>query len=110
MPRGGLRPGAGRKPGVPTLKTQEISSRAFDSGISPLEYMLSVMRDDLAPPSVRLDAAKSAAPYMHPRLAMSAERDVRPGPLIEGNSLSDVEAARRIAFILARGAAGLPRS
>jgi len=31
--------------------------------------MLSIMRDESQPREVRLDAAKSAAPYVHPRLA-----------------------------------------
>ena len=36
--------------------------------ISPLEFMLQVMDDEDASPSVRMDAAKSAAPYVHARL------------------------------------------
>ncbi len=39
------------------------------SGITPLEYMLSIMRNDEADEAKRLDAAKAAAPYVHPRLA-----------------------------------------
>ena len=38
------------------------------SGLTPLEYMLSVMRDAGADESKRLDAAKAAAPYVHARL------------------------------------------
>ncbi len=39
------------------------------SGISPLEYLLSIVRDDGASPDRRFDAAKAAAPYCHARLA-----------------------------------------
>lgn len=39
------------------------------SGITPLDYMLSVMRDNERAPADRLDAAHKAAPYVHPRLA-----------------------------------------
>ena len=37
-------------------------------GITPLEYMLEVMRDPKAPVYRRDEMAKAAAQYMHPRL------------------------------------------
>lgn len=77
--RGGARPGAGRKPGSATKKTREIADKAAAEGVTPLEYMLQVMRDeprsDLEPGDqlkatmLRFEAAKAAAPYVHPRLA-----------------------------------------
>lgn len=65
---GGARKGAGRKVGQATAKTREIANAAAASGITPLEYMLQVMRDAKVDPKDRLDAAKSAAPYIHPKL------------------------------------------
>lgn len=35
----------------------------------PLEYLLSIMRDSKKRWPVRFEAAKAAAPYLHPRLA-----------------------------------------
>lgn len=67
--RGGKRPGAGRKPGAITKRTQEATAAILASGLTPLDYLLSVMRDEQKLPDVRLDAAKAAAPYVHPRLA-----------------------------------------
>ena len=78
--RGGARPGAGRKKGAATEKTREIADREMSGGgLTPLEYMLQVMRtepsddleskDYLAAVAMRFEAAKAAAPYMHPRLA-----------------------------------------
>lgn len=69
MAKGGRREGAGRPPGTANRKTREIADRAAKEGITPLEYMLDVLRDVMAAPSERMDAAKSAAPYVHPRLA-----------------------------------------
>jgi hypothetical protein len=69
MARGGKREGAGRKPGTPNKATQEQRDAIEASGLTPLEYMLSVMRNESADESRRLDAAKSAAPYVHPRLS-----------------------------------------
>lgn len=76
---GGARKGAGRKKGAATKRTREIADRAMEDGITPLEYMLQLMRAEpsleLEPREMmqasvmRFEAAKSAAPYIHPRLA-----------------------------------------
>ena len=69
MARGGARPGAGRKPGAATKKTREIADKAAAEGVSPLEYMLGVLRDEKQPTAMRFEAAKAAAPFVHPRLS-----------------------------------------
>ena len=66
---GGARKGAGRPPGSANRKTREIADRAAQEGLTPLEFMLQVMRDEANEPRDRLSAAVSAAPYMHPKLA-----------------------------------------
>lgn len=65
---GGKRTGAGRKRGSKTAKTRNVAIELHANGITPLEYMLSVMRNEANPQTERMDAAKGAAPYMHPRL------------------------------------------
>lgn len=69
MARGGSRPGAGRKTGSATKRTREIADAALAEGLTPLEYMLKILRDESQAQDARMDAAKSAAPYIHPRLA-----------------------------------------
>lgn len=62
----------GRSKGTPNKTTQaakELAIRAAAAGVSPLEFMLGLMRDDTADAHARLDAAKAAAPYIHPRLS-----------------------------------------
>jgi hypothetical protein len=66
--RGGARKGAGRKVGSATKRTREIADRAAEEGITPLEYMLQVMRES-SDPKERLNAAVSAAPYVHAKLS-----------------------------------------
>lgn len=69
--RGGARPNAGRKRGAVNKATairQEMYAKAAAEGESPLEFMLRVMRTS-ADESQRFEAAKAAAPYVHPRLA-----------------------------------------
>ena len=69
MARGGKRENAGRKPGAITKRTREIAEAASAGGITPLEYMLSQLRDVTLDREVRMDAAKAAAPFVHARLA-----------------------------------------
>jgi hypothetical protein len=69
MARGGKREGAGRKAGSVTAKTREVADKAAAEGLTPLDYMLSVLRDEDMEPAARMDAAKAAAPYVHAKLA-----------------------------------------
>lgn len=84
MSKGGRRPGAGRKTGAASKKTREIADRAAADGVTPLEFLLKVMRDEACPEgadpaqkmafhSLRFEAAKAAAPYLHPRLSQRDE-------------------------------------
>jgi hypothetical protein len=59
----------GRPKGSVNKKTTKVIEACEASGITPLDYMLSVMRDAKNEQQVRMDAAKSAAPYVHARLA-----------------------------------------
>lgn len=96
---GGRRPGAGRKKGSATAKTREIADRAAEEGITPLEYMLQIMRRpsdhedekiQLAREAMRFEAAKAAAPYIHPRLAAVEHTGENGGPIQLGVTLEVV--------------------
>lgn len=68
MPRGGYRPGAGRKKGslgAAGRARQMVSTRPV--GATPLEFMLAVMRDEAQPKEIRDQMAIAAAPYCHPK-------------------------------------------
>lgn len=67
--RGGQRTGAGRKPGAINRATAAAREMAEATGVTPLEFMLQIMRDTEAPRAERLDMAKAAAPYVHARLS-----------------------------------------
>lgn len=71
MPLGGARPGAGRPKGTPNKATAEREAVIAASGLTPLDYMLGLLRDETQSREVRIDAAKSAAPYCHARLAVT---------------------------------------
>lgn len=69
MSHGGPRKGSGRKAGSPNKATQKQRDEIAASGLTPLAYLLSVLRNEGETEERRMDAAKSAAPYVHPRLA-----------------------------------------
>lgn len=67
---GGRRPGAGRKPGSTTKRTREIAEAiAKGEAETPLEFLLNVMRNAEEDMARRIDAAKAAAQYVHPKLS-----------------------------------------
>jgi hypothetical protein len=75
MAGGGSRPGerrGGRKRGTINKKTAaqlQLRGTLQANGITPLEYMLRVMRNAHAEPERRDEMARVAAPYMHSKPA-----------------------------------------
>ncbi len=67
--RGGSRVGSGRKKGRQNVITQALRERLMAEGISPLEFLLETMRDPDLAFTIRMDAARTAAPFLHPKLA-----------------------------------------
>jgi hypothetical protein len=60
----------GRKKGVRNLATQEEArAAAAATGMMPVDYMLSVMRDPRADHKRRDAMAAAAAPYLHSKLS-----------------------------------------
>jgi len=58
---------------------EKARQAAAEGGLMPLEFMLSVLRDETAGREDRMDAAKAAAPYVHAKLAsveLSGKLDV----------------------------------
>lgn len=59
----------GRTKGTPNKASAAKEAAIAASGLTPLEFFLRLLRDEDQPLQVRLNAANSAAPYVHPRLA-----------------------------------------
>lgn len=108
--RGGARKGAGRKPGSATKRTREIADRAVEEGITPLEFMLKIMRTEASDSiedervrqsimEMRFEAAKAAAPYVHPRLAAIEHSGPNGGPI----AVAPVEAPDDLLAAIATG-------
>jgi hypothetical protein len=69
----GRKPGTpktgGRKKGTPNKITAAREAEIAAFGLTPLEYMLKLLRDDNVDAARRDEMAKAAAPYCHPRLS-----------------------------------------
>jgi hypothetical protein len=68
----------GRKSGTPNKRSAELTKAVEQSGESPLQYMLRVMRDENVAPERRDQMAKWAAAYVHPRLAVIEAKEDGP--------------------------------
>lgn len=80
--RGGARPGAGRPRGSLNKRSVEAIEAVAEQfpDWSPLQHFAAVANDENLDPMIRLDAAKAAAPFIHPR-PKSVELD--PDALVE---------------------------
>lgn len=81
---GGPRPNSGRKPGTKNPATlakeallEEVIAKAVEGETTPLEVMLQIMRAPESPAAMKFEAAKAAAPYVHPRLSQVDSRVTR---------------------------------
>src|SRR6516165_7799467 len=71
----------GRQKGARNRATAEARAAAEATGVLPLDYMLSVMRDGHADPKRRDAMAIAAAPYLHPKVSpVEAAKAERPSP------------------------------
>ena len=97
--KGGPKTG-GRKAGTRNKRTAAQIKAVEDSGITPLDYMLSILRDEEKPESVRLQAAKDSAPYVHQRLQAIAldtgDFKKRNADQLSDKELEEVIAAARV--------------
>jgi hypothetical protein len=103
MPRGS-KPGerrGGRQLGTPN-KTTALVSAAFGAAtsnpdLSPLDFLLGVMRDSSIPPDWRMKAAQAALPFVHSKPARSPAIDPAiTAKQIEGVSEEEARARDRI--------------
>ena len=72
----------GRQKGSPNKRTtaRAAAQRLEKAGETPLDFLSRVYRDEAQEIDLRVEAAKAAAPYVHPRLASIdlANKDGRP--------------------------------
>ena len=64
----------GKPKGAKRKATAEREAKIAASGLTPLDYMIGILRDETAKDEDRKWAAQSAAPYVHPRLASAVHQ------------------------------------
>jgi hypothetical protein len=65
----GLPEAVGRHEDTPNQRTRDFHAAVEEAGVTPLAYMLQVMRDEKAEPERRDRMAAAAAPFIHPQLS-----------------------------------------
>src|SRR6266566_2851618 len=108
--RGGRQRGTLNKMSV--LRNAALAAAASDPDISPLDFLLGVMRDPHISADLRIKVALAAAPFVHakPGNAPSRLRVTRGIETPPRREYSDIELARRVADLLSRGSAAVEKA
>lgn len=105
-----------------TIKRKHLVEAAIEAGLSPLEYMLQLIRAPeptqmegeadsafiqrcAADVFLRLSAARYAAPYVHPRVATEIKLDTSK---VSDAPIDVLELAKNVAFLLTAAEHGHP--
>jgi len=76
VPKGGSKPGerrGGRKKGTPNKASAKREAEIAKSGKTPLQFLLDRMRNAKAKMAERIECAKAAATYVHPKPATTVD-------------------------------------
>ena len=98
----GLPKSGGRQKGMPNKATVARNLALRDSGLLPLDFMISIMRDETKDLAIRMSAANSAAPYVHAKLT-AVEHSGHIGTDFDRMDVNQIQA-----WIAQRAAALLP--
>jgi hypothetical protein len=85
----GVKTGGGSRKGKPNKATAAKAAAIAASGLTPLDFLLNTMRDEDKELGTRLDAAKAAAQYVHPKLQ----------PVDGKTGSSEIQARVRVEFV-----------
>jgi hypothetical protein len=89
--KGHGRPGPGRPKGSRSRMTMAQREACAKTGVTPLEFLLSIMRDPAQPLTDRITAAHHCLPYLHAKLATRVEVSGPDDGPIDLRALSDAE-------------------
>jgi len=99
---------------LPQLTEEEAIKLAKRAGLQPLEYLMSLLRDQRIPVGIKLDAAKAAAPYLHRKMPIAieggdADRPIRlDAQALRGLSRTEIGTLR--ALLVKTGLVALPEA
>ncbi len=96
----------GRRRGTRNRASARREAEVRESGVTPLEYMLAVLRDETADIEDRKWAAEAAAPYVHPKMLPVAARRDDGKPVDDDMPVDMREIARRLANVFTQADPG----
>lgn len=85
---------AGKPKGAKNKITVEIIRALTASGLTPVEFMTAVYRDDSQPMELRLEAASRVAPYVHPKILFRIDEGSAGNDLRQPQTLLDLTATK----------------
>lgn len=97
----------GRKKGTPNKRTAKLVAKIESEGITPLQYVLGVLRDPNSSPEDRRWASATSLPYTSARLQTTTVKEDPEQFAKRTVDLDMTETARRIAFILTKASRSL---
>ena len=104
MARGGTRPGAGRPKGSKNKTTEKNRARLADLAQEytkdALQTLVTVMRDDDAPHSAKVNAATAVLDRAHGKPVQTAEVTGKDGGPIQYQDMSEDQVDQRLADLL----------
>lgn len=108
-PKGYPKTGGRQKGAVEKIKREAMLAA---QGITPLDYLMALVRAETEPgldpaiararETLRFEAAKAAAPYVHARLQAVTLGGDPENPLTVENRHSELDEARHLAFMLSK--------
>ena len=81
---------AGRPKGALNKFAMKTARKVAASGLTPVDYLVSVYRDESVNLTERVLAARAAAPYAHPKLS-NVEMDLSSTANRDSENMSDAE-------------------
>lgn len=87
------------------MSKQQVRKSIAGDDLSPLDLMLAIIRDPTLAVSTRLDAAKSAAPFLHQKKALAIEGTDK--PLFDVTQLRGLSREELMQFQTLLGRAGI---
>ena len=88
---GGRQKGSKNKRQSALNQAAEVAAQATLNGLTPLDFMLSIIRDPGLDLRFRAETAKAAAPYMHPKL-VPVDPATKPTDPYAGKSTQELNA------------------
>ena len=81
--------------GPSRFNKERLQREQENGGLLPLDYQLQILRDESQPRDIRMQAARDAGPYLHPRLSAVVVQELEPELAIELTASAELQKSIR---------------